>query len=142
MIRQISVFLENRAGQLAEITRTLAQQGVDIRAMNIAETSDYGLLRLIVDDFEKTLEVLNTAGYPAAVSEVVTIAVPDKPGGLAEALGVLDRQRINVTYMYSIFSRLAGKAYMVMKVNDPREAEKILVSGGVHVADSGELEIV
>ena len=142
MIRQISVFLENRAGQLAGITRILAEQGVDIRAMNIAEASDYGLLRLIVADFEKTLEVLNTAGYPAAVSEVVTIAVPDKPGGLAEALQVLDRQHINVTYMYSIFSRLAGKAYMVMKVNDPREAEKVLVSGGVHVADSKELEIV
>jgi len=141
MIRQISVFLENRAGQLAEITGVLAKNGVDIRALNIAETSDYGLLRLIMADYDKTMETLKNEGFVASVSEVVTIAVPDRPGGLSEALSVLDRENIDVSYMYSIFSRLEGKAYMVMKVNDPEKAEKILKEGGIHVAGEKELEI-
>jgi len=142
MIRQISVFLENRAGQLAEITGVLAAGGIDIRALNIAETSDYGLLRLITADREKTVKTLKDAGFVSSVSEVVTIAVPDRPGGLAEALGVLDQEHIDVQYMYSIFSRLAGKAYMVMKVSDPEKAEAVFEAGGIHVAGEQELEIV
>ena len=141
MIRQISVFLENRAGQLADITGVLAAAGIDIRALNIAETADYGLLRIIAADCTGTAEVLKEHGYVTSVTEVVTIAVPDRPGALAEALKVLEQNQVDVQYMYSIFSRREGKAYMVMKLGDPAAAEKILTENGILVASGKELEI-
>lgn len=141
MIRQISVFLENRAGQLADITGVLAADGIDIRALNIAETADYGLLRLVVGDSGKAEEVLKTHGYVASLTDVVAIAVPDRPGALAEALKVLESSRMDVQYMYSIFSRREGKAYMIMKMEDPSAAERILSENGILVASGSELEI-
>jgi len=141
MIHQISVFLENRAGQLADITGVLAENKIDIRALNIAETSDYGLLRLVVADCDKTVEALKEHGYVSSVTDVVTIAVPDRPGALAEALRVLESRKMDVQYMYSIFSRLEGKAYMVMKFDDPDAAEKALSENGILVASGKELEI-
>ena len=117
-IHQISVFLENRSGQLAEITRLLASENVDIRAISIAETSDYGLARMIVDDAQKASSILLQHGDILSMTPVWAVEVPDRPGGLAEVLGVLADSGVDVEYMYSLFTHREGCAYMVMRVSD------------------------
>ena len=117
-IHQISVFLENRTGQLAEITRLLADNGIDIRAISIAETSDYGLARMIVDDSHKASEVLLRHGDILSMPPVWAVEVPDRPAGLAEVLAVLAENHVDVEYMYSLFTHREGMAYMVMRVSD------------------------
>ena len=101
-IHQISVFLENRAGQLAEITGILSEHQVDLRALNIAETSDYGVLRLIVSDAQKASSVLLEHGFILTMTPVTAVAVPDRPGGLSELLRVLSEAQIDIEYMYSV----------------------------------------
>ena len=117
-IHQISVFLENRIGQLAEITQLLANDGIDIRALSIAETSDYGLARMIVDDSYKASSILLKHGDILSMTPVWAVEVPDRPGGLSEVLGVLADARVDVEYMYSLFTHKEGNAYMVMRVSD------------------------
>ena len=117
-IHQISVFLDNRTGQLAEITRLLADNGIDIRAISIAETSDYGLARMIVDDSHKASEVLLRHGDILSMTPVWAVEVPDRPAGLAEVLAVLAENHVDVEYMYSLFTHKEGMAYMVMRVSD------------------------
>ena len=117
-IHQISVFLENRTGQLAEITSLLADAGIDIRALSIAETADYGLARMIVDDSPKASSILLQHGDILSMTPVWAVEVPDRPGGLAEVLGVLADANVDVEYMYSLFTHKEGNAYMVMRVSD------------------------
>ena len=117
-IHQISVFLENRAGQLAEITRLLADAHVDIRAISIAETADYGLARFIVDDSHKASSILLEHGDILSMTPVWAVEVPDHPGGLAELLGVLAEAHVDIEYMYSLFTQQEGHAYMVMRISD------------------------
>ena len=117
-IHQISVFLENRIGQLAEITKLLADSGVDIRALSIAETADYGLARMVVDDSYKASAILLQHGDILSMTPVWAVEVPDSPGGLAEVLGVLADAHVDVEYMYSLFTHKEGNAYMVMRVSD------------------------
>ena len=120
-IHQISVFLENRTGQLAEITGLLAKEGVDIRAISIAETADYGLARLIVDDSHKASTILLQHGDILSMTPVWAVEVPDSPGGLAELLSLLAQEQVDVEYMYSLFTHRDGMAYMVLRVsNEPR----------------------
>ena len=119
-ILQISVFLENRAGQLAEITRLLAEEGVDIRALSIAETADYGLARMIVSNAHTASDALLHHGDILSMTPVYAVEVPDSPGGLAELLGLLADNNIDVEYMYSLFFHEPGKACMVLRVtNEP-----------------------
>ena len=117
-IHQISVFLENRAGQLAEITKLLAEAGVDIRALAIAETSDYGLARMIVDDSYKASSILLQHGDILSMTPVWAVEVPDRPAGLSELLEVVAEAHVDVEYMYSLFTHKEGNAYMVMRVSD------------------------
>ena len=117
-IHQISVFLENRTGQLAEITRLLAKDGVDIRAISIAETADYGLARMIVDDSHKASAILLQHGDVLSMTPVWAVEVPDHPGGLAELLEILAEAHVDVEYMYSLFAHQEGKAYMVLRIHD------------------------
>ena len=120
-IHQISVFLENRTGQLAEITHLLAENGIDIRALSIAETADYGLARMIVDDAHKASSVLLAHGDILSMTPVWAVEVPDAPGGLADLLNLLAGEHIDVEYMYSLFTHKEGMAYMVMRVsNEPK----------------------
>lgn len=119
-IKQISVFLENRTGQLSEITRLLADNQVDIRAISIAETSSYGLARMIVDDTQKASDILLRHGDMLSVTPVWAVEVPDEPGGLARLLQLLAEHDIAVEYMYSLFTHREGKAYMVLRItNEP-----------------------
>ena len=115
-IHQISVFLENQAGQLAEITALLAKNNIDLRAINIAETSDYGVLRLIASHEPEACRVLRENGFIFSASEVVAVGVPDEPGGLSRLLQLLAERQIDVQYMYSIFGQPNGMAYMILRV--------------------------
>ena len=121
-VTQISVFLENRAGQLSNITKVLSENGVDLRAINIAETADYGVLRLIPADAQKASAVLLENGFIMAMTPVIAVAVPDRPGGLNSLLEALSEENIGIEYMYSVFSSNSGEALMVLQVG---EAEKV-----------------
>lgn len=129
-LKQISVFLENRTGQLAEITSILAANNIDLRALHISETSDYGVLRLIASEWEKAEKVLNEKEIVSKISSVIAVSVPDKPGGLCSLLNVLSDNNIDISYMYSVFGKHNGGANMVFKVADVENVEKILQENG------------
>ena len=138
-IHQISVFLENRTGQLAEITRLLAQANVDIRAISIAETEDYGVLRMIVDEAPRAKTILLESGYIMSVTPVLAVAVPDAPGGVASVLALLAEGKIDIEYMYSLFTHVEGKAYMVFRVSDEGKFKALLDSHGIQTCSAAEL---
>ncbi len=117
-IHQISVFLENRAGQLAQITKLLADAHVDLRAISIAESADYGLARMIVDDAYKASAILLEHGDILSMTPVWAVEVPDRPSGLADLLAVLADAHVDVEYMYSLFAGKDGHAYMVLRISD------------------------
>lgn len=141
MLTQISVFLENRSGQLAQITQILSENGINIRAINIAETSDYGVLRFVSDNSAKSIEVLNENGFIATTAKVVAIAVPDRAGGLNELLEAIKESDTDINYMYSIFGKTDGLAYMIFKVEKPELLEEIFSSAGFTAADGKALGI-
>ena len=140
-IHQISVFLENRTGQLAEITGLLAGEGIDIRAISIAETADYGLARLIVDDSHKASSILLQHGDILSMTPVWAVEVPDSPGGLAELLNILAQEQIDIEYMYSLFTHIEGKAYIVFRVADADKFVTLLNGHGITPATGEELGI-
>ena len=141
MVYQISVFLENRAGQFAEITDILAKDGVDLRAISIAETADYGILRMIVDDAQKATAILLQHGYLLSMTPVLVVAVPDQPGGIAAVLGTLAEGNIDIEYMYSLFTHVEGKAYIVFRVSDEGKVVALLATHGITPSTSEELGI-
>ncbi len=140
-IHQISVFLENRAGQLAEITGVLAKKGIDLRAINIAETSDYGVLRLIADKPQEAATTLLEQGFILSMTPVVAVSVPDTPGGLAKVLDVLAKGNIDVEYMYSVFGQVDGLAHMVFRVADTEKLIAVLKANGVEPISGENLGI-
>ena len=125
-VTQISVFLENRAGQLSNITKVLSDNGVDLRAINIAETADYGVLRLIPADAQKASAVLLENGFIMAMTPVIAVAVPDRPGGLNSLLEALAEENIGIEYMYSVFSSNSGEALMVLQVGEAEKVAEVL----------------
>ena len=138
-VNQISVFLENRTGGLSEITRLLAESGINLRAISIAEAADYGVLRLIADDSERATSVLLAGGHILSMTPVTVVAVPDKPAGLSEVLALLADGNINIAYMYSLFTHQDGKAYMVFRVEDEAGFAALLTSHGLTPATPAEL---
>ena len=126
IIQQLSVFLENRAGQLSEVTDLLARNNVDMQALNIAETSDYGVLRLIVDAPEKAEALLREHGFIVRQTPVVHAPVPNKPGGLNTVLRAIAEEGIDIEYMYSILGERDGLAYMVFRVAEPEKVDAVL----------------
>lgn len=129
-VTQISVFLENRAGQLSNITKVLSENGVDLRAINIAETQDYGVLRIIPADAQKASSVLLENGFIMAMTPVIAVAVPDRPGGLNSLLEALAEENIGIEYMYSVFSMNSGEALMVLQVGEVEKVSEILSTKG------------
>ena len=128
MIQQLSVFLENRAGQLCEVTELLARNHVDMQALNIAETADYGVLRLIVDAPEKAASLLKEEGFIVRETAVVQAPVPDRPGGLNAVLLAIADAEIDIEYMYSVLGQKEGLANMVFRVADPEKLDKVLTA--------------
>ena len=141
MLTQISVFLENRSGQLVGITEILTENGVNIRAINIAETSDYGILRLVVDNSEKAYSVLTARGFIVKAADIVAAAVPDCVGGLNRLLIAISGNGIDIDYMYSIFGKTDGLAYMIVKVSDPAALTALLEKEGFKIAEKSALGI-
>ena len=138
-INQISIFLENKTGQLAEITGLLAENHINLRAISIAETSDYGVLRIIADDAEKATSVLLANGNILSMTPVTVVAVEDKPAGLSDLLTLLSKGNVPIEYMYSLFTHQNGKAYMVFRIDNEEEFIKLLVSHGLAPASAEEL---
>jgi hypothetical protein len=141
MVYQISVFLENRAGQFAEITTILAENGIDLRAISIAETADYGILRMIVDDAQKATSILMQHGYLLSMTPVLVVAVPDRPGGIAPVLATLAEGNIDIEYMYSLFTHIEDKAYIVFRVAETEKFVNLLSGHGITPATTEELGI-
>ena len=138
---QISVFLENRSGQLAEITQTLAEHNIDLRAIHIAESADYGVVRLIASDTEAASGILLEHGFILSRTPVLPVAVPDRVGGLAELLSVLAAEQVDIEYMYSLFGSRDGKAYMILRVNEPEAVAALLSNHGFAPATDAALGI-
>ena len=138
-IHQISVFLENRTGQLAEITKLLADANVDIRAISIAETADYGLARLIVDDSYKASNILLQHGDILSMTPVWAVEVPDRPSGLADLLNILAEVEVDVEYMYSLFTHQNGRAYMIMRISDEPKFLSALGERRIRVMSKADL---
>ena len=138
-VKQISVFLENRPGALCELTGVLAENAIDMRAFSLAETSDFGIARVIVDDLYKTTTVLKDAGFIHSVSSVLAVAIPDVPGGLWQVLDILGQEKINVEYMYAFLGGKKESAYMIFKVEGHHQAAAALTAKGIRLVDQEEL---
>lgn len=131
ILKQISVFLENKSGQLLQIVNVLAQNNIDLRALSIAEATDYGVLRMIVDKPDETLDILRNQEWLCNANEVLAVMVPDEPGSLKKILDVLADNDVNMIYSYAFLSGTQGKACIVMRVDDNDSAEKLLREAGV-----------
>lgn len=129
-VEQISIFIENKSGRLAEVTRVLGDQKINIRALSLADTSDFGILRLIVDKTDLARETLKQNGFTVNKTEVVAVEVPDQPGGLSRILKVLDGASVNVEYMYAFFERSAGNAVIIFRFDETEEAIQVLRQQG------------
>lgn len=140
-INQITVFLENRAGELSKIIKTLSQNKVDLRAINIAETADYGLLRMITADNTSAEKVLRTENLIFTETPVLAVAVDDKPGALSDVLEIMANENIDINYMYSIFGHTDGLAYMIMQLQEIDKAADLIGNAGIKLAEPKDLGI-
>lgn len=138
-VEQISVFLENKAGRLAEVTRILSEAGVNIRALSLADTSDFGILRLIVNDNNKAKEVLRAHGFTVGKTDVVAVEVEDRPGGLCKILDILDEAGVNVEYMYAFVQQSGDNAVIIFRFDNLDEAVRILTEKGVTVINGSKV---
>ena len=125
-VKQISVFLENKSGRLADVTVLLSNGGVNLRAITIADTADFGILRLIVDNTDEALRLLEKDGFTAKVTDVLGIEVEDKPGGLAKVMQIFDEHNVNIEYLYATLERNRDMAVVIFKVEDIAYGNKIL----------------
>ena len=135
MIKQISVFVENKKGRLAKITDVLGQGGIDLIALSIADTTNFGIMRCIVSDPEKAITLLKNAGFTASTTEVIVAEVTDKPGGLAHVLSLLDQAGISVEYLYSFVRTPNQNALILFRVEDIAAATSALEKGGIKLLD-------
>lgn len=134
-VEQISIFLENKAGRLAEVTRVLSEAGVNIRALSLADTSDFGILRLIVDNNDRAKAALKEKGFTVGKTDVVAVEVDDRPGGLSRILHILSQENINVEYMYAFVQHSGKDAVIIFRFDDIDAAVKLLSDNGVKVIE-------
>lgn len=138
-IQQLSLFAENKPGHIAAPIRLLAQEGIDIRSLYLADTQQYGILRMIVSDWEKAAAILQSQGFTVKVTEVLAVEVADRPGGLADILEDLDGTGINIEYMYAFPNACDNRAILIFRFSDPDAAIARLQSAGVNLLPSDEL---
>ena len=139
-IKQLSVFVENKQGSLHEITDALAKANINLRSMSVADTSNYGIVRIIADDPDKAKALLDGEGHAANVRLVNAFAVPDQPGGLATVLSLLEGKGVNIEYMYALITTEHGKAYSVMRTGNTEETDSILTENGIELLDDEKLK--
>jgi len=135
-IKQISVFLENTTGRLSEVTKTLANAGINLRAISIADTADFGILRIIADKTEKAVETLTQAGFTTRQTDVVAVEVEDVPGSLAKLMALFQESQVNIEYLYASLEGQVGKAVVIFKLKDHEKGQNILSSKGFKLADN------
>lgn len=135
MIKQISVFLQNEKGRLEKLINILSENHLNIRALSIADTEEFGVLRLIVNDPEKAKNVLSENGFRVSETEVIAVEVPDVTGGLAGALNKLTEKDINIEYMYAFLAKKSDFANVIFRVEDIERAEKVLADAGIKVVE-------
>ena len=138
-LKQLTVFVENKQGALVKITETLAKNDINIRALSIADTEEFGILRLIVTDNEKALNALTNEGYLIKTTDVVGVKIGDEPGKLSKALSVLDENHINMEYLYAFMSRTEKHAYVVLRVADNLHTEQALEEAGFHMITDADV---
>lgn len=138
-IHQLSLFLENKPGHLVEPMRLLAAEGIDIRTLSVADTRQFGILRMIVSDWSRAKDALEKAGHVVKMTEVLAVEVPDRPGGLADVLQLFSTGAINIEYLYAFPFGRAGKAVIIFRFDSPDEAIARLQSAGINVVDSVEV---
>jgi len=130
-VKQISVFLENTTGRLAEVTQVLGKGTINLRAISIADTADFGILRLIVDAPKKTMELLKEAGFTAKITEVIGVRIDDKPGGLMKIMDIFNAEGVNIEYLYSSLISEDGDAVIIFRVEDIDHGLKIIKTAGL-----------
>ena len=138
-IKQVSVFAENRSGGILDVIKALGENQVDIRALSVADTQGFGILRLIVDDVDKARKVLSDNGTIFSITDVVGVKVPDSPGGLASVLTLMAQHSINVEYLYAFVSVSGSSAYVVLRVQDNDQAIRILTEGGIELVSESDI---
>jgi len=138
-IKQISIFLENRSGRLAEVTKLLGDNDINIRALSLADTSDFGILRLIVNEPDKAYNILKQAGFAAAETEVIAVEIPDKPGGIASVLEILNSENINVEYLYASLEKSKENAIVIFRFEELDKVIKILQENKVNILREEEV---
>jgi len=138
-VKQISVFLENKSGRLLDVTRSLGESGVNIRAMCVADTSDFGVVRLIVDDPDRARDSLKESGFTVKETTVIAVEVDDDPGGLGKVMTPLVEQEMNIEYLYCFLEKAAGKAIVIIRVEEAEQAVGALKIAGFRVIPASEL---
>ena len=139
IIKQISVFVENKSGRLAEITKVLADNSIDIRALSLADTTKFGILRFIVNEPERAEKVLRDADLTVSITDVIAVSVEDQPGGLSYPLGILNDQGINVEYIYAFVGAPHDKAFVILRVDDNERAAAVLSANNVPLLDFSDI---
>jgi hypothetical protein len=140
ILKQVSVFLENKSGRLAEVAKVLGENDIDISALSIADTTDFGILRLIVNKPDKAVRVLKDNGFTVGTTDVIAITVEDHPGGLASVLALLDRIQVDIEYMYAfIGNKASGRAMVILRVENPESAIETLQENNVDIMPSSEV---
>lgn len=139
LVKQISVFLENKSGRLADVTRTLADNNINICALSIADTTDFGILRLIVNKPEEAEKILSENEFTVSCTSVIAIGVEDKPGGLAKALDVLHQNSISIEYMYAFVGKTGNEAFVILRAENPDEAVKTLSNCDISLIPSQQV---
>ena len=140
VVKQISVFIENKEGRMKKAINTLAQENINIRALSIADTTKYGILRLIVSDNEKAIEALEKDGFIVRENDVIIVAVPDEPNGLNTTLAIFDEKGINLDYLYAFVSSKTEKAIVVMRLKHMDEAIALLKDSDAHILEKKDIE--
>ena len=139
-INQLSIFVENKAGTVAEITKSIAEAGVSIRALSVADTQEFGILRLIVSDVEKAKEALHKNDCVVSVTKVIGVEIPDVAGGLSNVLELMSKNNINVEYLYAFITISGQHAYVVLRVEDNDKAAEILKANGVKLVSQADID--
>ena len=139
-INQLSIFVENKAGTVAEITKSIASAGVSIRALSVADTQEFGILRLIVSDVEKAKDALHKNDCVVSITKVIGVEIPDVAGGLSSVLELMSENNINVEYLYAFITISGQHAYVVLRVEDNDKAAKILTDNGVKLVTQADID--
>ena len=139
-IKQISLFVENKPGRMAKVSKTLSDAGVNIRALTVAEAGDFGVIRMVVDDPEKGYQVLHDNGFTVSETEVLAVEMKDIPGGLYEIVNTLGKSDVNVDYAYAFVTTKAERAMLIIRVDNLEKARRVLTDAGIKLATKDEIQ--